>query len=100
MIDYYIKQLESHVRRLFRKDRSGHDVGHLMRVKNMALSLSLREGGDDVVIGISAFLHDVHRIMQNESGKFVSPKDSLPNVRKILNNVDLLENRSRRFVMP
>ena len=27
--------------------------------------------------------------MQNESGKFVSPKDSLPNVRKILNNVDL-----------
>ena len=47
------------------------------------------EGGDRIVIGIAAFLHDVHRIMQNEMGTFVSPKDSLETIKKILSKIDL-----------
>ena len=38
---------------------------------NIALYLQEKEVGDRIIIGISAFLHDVHRIMQNESGKFM-----------------------------
>lgn len=36
-------------------------------------------------------MHDIHRIMQNETGKFVSPKDSLPKVKEILKNTDLTD---------
>ncbi len=59
---------------------------------NIAINLCDKENGDKLIVGISAFLHDIHRIMQNETGKFVSPKDSLPKVREILNNTDLSED--------
>lgn len=58
---------------------------------NIALNLCKKENGDKLIVGISAFMHDIHRIMQNETGKFVSPKDLLPKVREILSNTDLSE---------
>ena len=89
MIEQYIEKLRPHVLELFAKDSSGHDIGHLERTMRTALHIQEKEGGDRIVIGIAAFLHDVHRIMQNETGKFVSPKDSLDTVRKILDKADL-----------
>jgi len=89
MVEEYIKKLRPFVIELFKKDSSGHDISHLERTMNTALYLQEKEGGDRVVIGIAAFLHDIHRIMQNENGKFVSPKDSLLKVKEILSNTDL-----------
>lgn len=48
----------------------------------LALYLQEKEGGDKVVVGISAFLHDIHRILGNEKGHFVSPKESLETVKR------------------
>ena len=65
-------------------DSSGHDISHLIRTMNIALNLCKKENGDELIVGISAFMHDIHRIMQNETGKFVSPKDSLPKSTKFV----------------
>lgn len=54
--------------------------------------------GDRIVIGISAFLHDIHRLMQNQLGHFVSPKDSLGKVKEILDKVDLTEEQVKKIL--
>ena len=79
------------------RDSSGHDISHLIRTMNTALYLQEKEGGDRIIIGIAAFLHDVHRIMQNESGKFVSPKDSLEKVKEILSHIDLTDEQVNKI---
>jgi len=88
-----IKQLETEVKKLFSSDSSGHDIYHLQRVLNLALHIQKKEGGDKIIIGVAAFLHDVHRIIQNETKKFCSPKDSLPKVREILDTSELTEKQ-------
>lgn len=97
MLEEYIKQLKPFVKELFKNDSSGHDISHLERTMKLALNIQKKEGGDRLIIGIAAFLHDVHRIMQNETGKYVSPKDSLNTVRKILENVDLSEEQINKI---
>ena len=97
MLEEYIEKLKAFVIELFKNDSSGHDISHLERTMKLALHIQEKEGGDRLIIGISAFLHDVHRIMQNETGKFVSPKDSLDTVRKILANVDLDEEQVNKI---
>lgn len=97
MLEEYIEKLKPFVIELFKNDSSGHDISHLERTMKLALHIQKKEGGDRLIIGIAAFLHDVHRIMQNETGKFVSPKDSLSTVRKILANVNLNEEQINKI---
>ena len=42
------------------------------------------EGGDSYIISTSALVHDIHRLMSNEAGHFVTPEESLQAVQKIL----------------
>jgi len=98
MLEDYINKLKPEVLKLFKNDSSGHDITHLERTMNLALYLQKFEGGDKIVIGISAFLHDVHRILQNETGKFVSPKDSLWKVKEILSVVDLSNEQLKQIL--
>ena len=91
LVEEYIEQLKPFVIRLFEGDSSGHDYWHLERTKNLALKIQETEGGDKIVIGLAAYLHDIHRIMQNEKGSFVEPKESIPKVKEILANIDLDE---------
>lgn len=91
MLEKYIEVIKPYIIEWFKNDSSGHDISHLIRTMNIALNLCKKENGDELIVGISAFMHDIHRIMQNETGKFVSPKDSLPKVREILSNTDLSE---------
>ena len=64
MLEKYIEQLKPIVLDYFKKDSSGHDISHLERTMRTALYLQEKEGGDKIIIGISSFLHDVHRILQ------------------------------------
>jgi len=93
-----IKQLEEHVRNFFHNDSSGHDIHHLERVLNLSLHLQEKEGGDRTIIAVAAFLHDVHRIIQNETKKFCSPKDSLPKVKEILDTTDLSDEQKEKIL--
>lgn len=97
MLDKYIEELKPFVTELFKDDSSGHDISHLERTKNLALKIQEKEGGDKIVIGLAAYLHDIHRIMQNECGKFVSPKDSLGKVKEILSHIDLDEETKNKI---
>ncbi|MBU1975236.1 MAG: hypothetical protein KKG59_02415 [Nanoarchaeota archaeon] len=51
-----LQQLEAEVKTLFQKDFSGHDIYHLKRVLNTALTIQEKEGGDRLIIAVSAFL--------------------------------------------
>ena len=62
-----------------------------------ALYLQEREGGDRIVLGIASLLHDVHRAMENETGAFVTPKDSLDRVRGMLVGLDLTPRQVERI---
>jgi len=93
MLEKYIDIIKPHIIELFKEDSSGHDISHLVRTMNIALNICDKENGDRLIVGIAAFMHDIHRIMQNTSGKFLSPKDSLEKVREILNNTDLSQDK-------
>lgn len=93
-----IRQLKEKVKTLFHEDSSGHDIYHLKRVLNNALAIQEKEGGDKLIIAISALLHDVHRIMQNETGSFVSPKNSLLKVKGILDTINLTDEQKERIL--
>lgn len=98
MLEEYIEKLRPYILKLFKNESSGHDITHLERTMKIALYLQSKEGGDKIIIGISAFLHDIHRIMQNETGAFVSPKDSLEYIRNILVNIDLSEEQIEKIL--
>lgn len=93
LVEEYIEILKPEVVEMFKEDSSGHDISHLERTMNLALHIQEHEGGDRVVIGISAFLHDIHRLMQNQLGHFVSPKESLGKVKEILDKVELTDEQ-------
>src|SRR3990172_4058896 len=84
---------ENQIKTVFAADSSGHDIYHLKRVMNLALHIQEKEGGDMLIIAASALVHDVHRIIQNQTGKFCAPKDSLPQVSAILDKVDFPEDK-------
>jgi uncharacterized protein len=83
VLEEYIKIIKPYIIELFSGDSSGHDISHLIRTMNIGVNLCEKENGDKLIVGISAFMHDIHRIMQNKTGKFVSPKDSIPKVKEI-----------------
>ena len=88
----YIPLLDKRIRSKFSKDAC-HDIFHLYRVLNLALHISEKEGGDKQVIVASAFLHDLHRMMQSESGRFHHPRESLALARKLLAAVDFPKDK-------
>lgn len=90
-----IQQLEEEIKSLFLHESSGHDIHHLKRTLNIALTIQKKEGGDKLIIAVSAFLHDIHRIIQKETGKFCSPKDSLQKVKQILDITNLTEKQKK-----
>lgn len=92
-INNVIELLRGRVERMFSGESSGHDLDHLNRTKNIALKLQETEGGDRFVIGIASYLHDIHRIIEKESGEYCSPADSLDKVRDILREASISANR-------
>ncbi|MBU1075206.1 HD domain-containing protein [Patescibacteria group bacterium] len=93
-----LAKLETRVQDMFHGEKSGHDIYHLKRTLNLALKLQEKEGGDRLVIGIASYLHDIHRIIQNETGKRCSPKDSLPKVTELLNDIEITEEQKEKIL--
>ena len=86
MIEVYIDKLMPIVKEMCEKDKTGgHDIDHFIRTMKTALFLQSKEGGDPIIIGISSFLHDIHRLIQSEKNKYVTPKESLNKVLEIIN---------------
>lgn len=64
----FIILTENYVRNLLQNDCTGHDWWHINRVRNLALKIAKKEGGNPFLIEISALLHDVDdwKINKNE----------------------------------
>lgn len=84
--------------KLFSLESSGHDIGHLTRVHNIAVHLQAIEGGDEEVISLATLLHDMHRLMEYETGKFCTPADSLSRIREILADLEISEDLIEKIV--
>ena len=80
----YIEILKPIVLEMFKDECSGHGIDHLKRTLRNAMYIQSKEGGDEVIIGISAYLHDIHRLLQNKYNKYVSPEDSIEVVKYII----------------
>lgn len=93
-----IEELEKEIGSIFKGEASGHDIHHLKRVLNLALHLQEKEGGDRLIIGVAAFLHDIHRIIGKETGTFCSPKDSLPKIKELLGSVDIEPEKKEKIL--
>ena len=55
----HISATENFIKQHFASDSSGHDWWHIHRVRNMAMHLSVQEGGDSFLIEMAALLHDL-----------------------------------------
>ncbi len=53
------KLIEDFVKNTLIDAEKGHDWYHIERVRNMALEISKKEGGDSEIIELSALLHDI-----------------------------------------
>jgi uncharacterized protein len=98
MIEKIIKKLERRIKSSFSKDSSGHDIHHLKRVLNLALFLQKENGGDKLVIAIAAFLHDIHRIMEYETGRFCSPVKSLSKIKELIKEIKLSDEQKKKIL--
>ena len=76
--------------KIYSGDKSGHSFSHIMRVLKLCKTLQMSEGGDWQIISTAAIFHDIHRIMSNEAGRFVSPEESIEKLKEILKpfNID------------
>ena len=82
----------------FNRDKTGHSADHLERTLAYALKLWEKEGGNKNVIAISAYVHDVHRLMGAELGRFCSPEESLPTVSALLDKLDITEQEKEHIL--
>ena len=98
MLENIIKELKPKLKELFSDDKSGHDISHLERVYKTALTIQEMEGGDRLVIGLSAYLHDIHRLIGNKTGEFCEPADSLDMVRELLKDVQLTDEQLNKIL--
>ena len=82
-----LKQTEDYVEKELSGETSGHDYFHALRTYKLSLFLQEREGGDRLVLGVASWLHDIHRIIQNKTGKYCTPEQSLSEIKKILHQI-------------
>ena len=101
MLEEYMNKLIPIVTEMCKsKKTGGHDIDHFIRTMKTALYLQSKEGGDPIIIGIASFLHDIHRLMQSEEGRYVTPKESLEEVKKIIKqaNIELTEDQLHKIL--
>ena len=97
-LEGYLQIIRPLIELKFKDEYSGHDISHLERTMKMALHIQSKEGGNRIIIGLSAFLHDIHRIMQYKLNKYVSPKESLSEIESILNVSKIKEDIKHRIL--
>lgn len=54
-----ILRTENYVRQILEDDHSGHDWWHIVRVRNIAIELAVKEEANQFIVELAALLHDV-----------------------------------------
>lgn len=76
-----IKLTENYVSNLSKNDFTGHDWWHVNRVRNLALKIAEKEGGNRFIIEMSALLHDVDDWKINENVKTSKTSEWLKTIK-------------------
>ena len=73
-----LRHTESKVREIFKQDQGGHGFWHINNVRNIALKISLKEGGNSSLIELIALLHEVgdYKLFKNHE----TPEMILPDI--------------------
>ncbi len=90
-MDDIFQEIAEEVEEEMALDSTGHDMHHLLRVYRMGMKIVDAEGGDWEVVGAACLTHDIHRVMGD--GEFVSPSESLPRVREVLEAAEFPEEK-------
>lgn len=69
-----ISRTESYVRNELEGEGSGHDWGHIHRVRNTALTLAKEEQADLFIVELAALLHDIADHKFHDGDDTVGPK--------------------------
>lgn len=54
-----LREIEREIKKQFENEGTGHDWHHINRVRNIAMAIQEKEGGDRTVIELAALLHDI-----------------------------------------
>lgn len=85
------ERLINKAKAIYKNENTGHDFSHIQRVLDYCNKIQKEENADWDIIFVSALFHDVHRVMSNRKGKFVSASESIDEVKKILSEFDFDE---------
>lgn len=86
-----IKATENYIRGIFENEGSGHDWWHIFRVRNLALIISQKEGGDKYIIEMASLLHDLDDWKLNG-------KSGISKTRKWLNNLPISDTVEKEIL--
>jgi uncharacterized protein len=86
-IEKYRAKLRTQMEERLRDNESSHDIYHHDRVANLGQHIQKAEGGEPWVIVASGLVHDIHRAMEKPGGGIVNPRDSLPTIREMLEEI-------------
>jgi len=84
-------RLIAKAKEIYKDEGSGHDISHIGRVLNFCQKINATENANWDIIFISALYHDIHRVLSNKCGHFISAEESINDVHEILREFDLDE---------
>lgn len=79
------------VREYYEDDSSGHGMAHVWRVFRLTQEFAMTLDADRVVVGAAALTHDLHRVLDEGTGK--PPEETLQTVRSILRDAGVSADR-------
>lgn len=89
-----IDKVKNEVLKILDNDNSGHGMDHVNRVLDLSLRFAKNEKCDKEIVALIALLHDVddYKLVGKECA------EKLTNTNKILNNLDILENKKEQIL--
>ena len=83
----------------YKGDKTGHNFCHIKRVLKYGKKIMKGESGvNEFVLVVSILFHDVHRILSTEFGRYVTPEESLPYIKKMLSNYKIPESELEQIL--
>lgn len=93
MITNEFQLLAKEVQKFLENESSGHDFYHAGRVFNNARYIQKKEGGDNIVVGASALVHDICRPWEKKTGKLHFGAEALKIIKGVLQKSSVPENK-------
>ncbi len=86
-----IKQAENYIKQVLEKVEKGHDWQHINRVRNTALKIAKREGGDIYIIELAALLHDISDAKFNGGDEKAGKKKTIEYLKILALSNEMIE---------